>query len=271
MGRTMKVNARISSTPEYLRKDSKEDFGRELKDGVEKIEAGDESGIKVLKEIVNSPKYNGRHKGQAIQILGYAGGKAVPILEQFLKSENWYIRENAIAALGNTRHKLALPMLESFLNDDDLWIKSTAIIALGYLGFYSATPKIEEILKESLSIYETLKHKEVMAQIEKKGTITTAEEEFHYEIETIIEDSIKTLGKIGDAGTVPFLREVLKKFDKNDPFRRDDIVLALGKLGDSSVIQELKEMHRRTEDNPLGVKKLIEGILLMMSDGIDEV
>jgi hypothetical protein len=138
------------------------------------------------------------------QALTPIGNPEVPTLEQALKDEHAYVRQDAIRVLRNIGDRSAVLALVMALRDRESDVRSCAIYALAAIGDVFAIP----------ALIETLKDDDVFVR---RGAAFA-------------------LGAIGNGSAVPAL---IKMSKDDDWFARRDAVEAIGKIGDKTTLPRM--------------------------------
>jgi HEAT repeat protein len=105
-----------------------------------------------IPELVNDLKSEDKYlREDAIEMLRKIGEPAVEPLIDALDNEEWHVRQSVAAALGRIRSSRAVEPLINALNDEHWDVRRTAAFALGKMGDGKALKPLEETAKKDTS------------------------------------------------------------------------------------------------------------------------
>ena len=167
----------------------------------------------------------------AVESLDGMGAKAVPVLVEFLRDENFYVRGHAARVLGNIgfQAKAAIPLLIEALKDPDSFVRGHAARALGNIGFQAkaAIPLLIEALKDPDS-FVSINAAEALGNIgpQAKAAIPALAKALKSWNDEVCKSAANALKNIGSA-SIP----ILQTLEEGNPYIRRYMVKMLGEMG----------------------------------------
>lgn len=181
-----------------------------------------------------------------------AGATAVPVLQEHLFDDRWYVVRNAIAILGEIRNQDSLPHLTPLLEHKDIRVRRETIRALTKIGGQRA---VSILLQAAESDDQELRRQALLSlgAIRAASAIPTLiklleQSGWNRRTVDIKKDAIRALGEIRSSEAVAPLTRILARrtlFNRalNDELRVAAAV-ALGEIGDESARTELENATR---------------------------
>lgn len=182
-------------------------------------------------------------------VLVRTGNAAVPVLQEHLFDDRWYVVRNAVTILGEIRSQDSLPHLTPLLEHRDIRVRREAIRALTKIGGQRA---VNILLQATESDDQELRRQALLSlgAIRAASAIPTLlklieQAELNRRAVDIKKDAIRALGEIRSSEAVTPLLKILARHSLlrralNDELR-EAAVIALGEIGDESARPELEK------------------------------
>ena len=183
-------------------------------------------------------------------VLVKSGRSAVPVLQEHLFDDRWYVVRNAIAILGEIRDPDSLVHIAPHLQHKDIRVRRETIRALTKVGgqraikiLLHATESSDQELRRqallSLGAIRAASAVPTLIKIVRKSGWNRASVELK-------KDAIRSLGEIRSADAIPVLRKIIAQRrlfhrQSNDELRTA-AAIALGEIGDDSVCDLLENL-----------------------------
>lgn len=188
-------------------------------------------------------------------VLVRTGSAAVPVLQEHLFDDRWYVVRNAVSILGEIRNQDSLPHLTPLLEHKDIRVRRETVRALTKIGGQRA---VNILLQAAESDNQELSRQALLSlgAIRAASAIPTLlklveQSELSRGAVDIKKDAIRALGEIRSKEAVPPLLKIL---GRRSLFRRglnDELriaaIAALGEIGDETARPSLeKATHDRS-------------------------
>ena len=182
-------------------------------------------------------------------VLVRTGNAAVPVLQEHLFDDRWYVVRNAVTILGEIRSQDSLPHLTPLLEHRDIRVRRETIRALTKIGGQRA---VNILLQAAESDDQELRRQALLSlgAIRAASAIPTLlklieQPELNRRAVDIKKDAIRALGEIRSSDAVTPLLKILARHSLlrralNDELR-EAAVIALGEIGDESARPELEK------------------------------
>lgn len=206
-------------------------------------------------------------------VLVRTGAAAVPVLQEHLFDDRWYVVRNAVAILGEIRHQDTLPHLTPLLEHKDIRVRRETIRALTKIGGQRA---VNILLTAAESDNQELSRQALLSlgAIRAASAIPTLlklieQPELSRGAVDIKRDAIRALGEIRSSDAVPPL---LKIVGRRSLFRRalnDELraaaIAALGEIGDETARPELEKASQE-ERSPAVARAAVQALMQLEKD-----
>lgn len=206
-------------------------------------------------------------------VLIRTGNAAVPVLQEHLFDDRWYVVRNAVVILGEIRSQDSLPHLTPLLEHRDIRVRRETIRALTKIGGQRA---VNILLKAAESDNQELSRQALLSlgAIRAANAIPTLlklieQPDLSREAVDIKKDAIRALGEIRSSEAVVPLLKIL---GRRSLFRRalnDELravaVAALGEIGDESARPAL-EKAAQEERSPTVARAAVQALKQLEKD-----
>lgn len=206
-------------------------------------------------------------------VLVRTGTAAVPVLQEHLFDDRWYVVRNAVAILGEIRDQDSLPHLTPLLEHKDIRVRRETIRALTKIGGQRA---VNILLKAAESDNQELSRQALLSlgAIRAASAIPTLlklieQPELSRGAVDIKKDAIRALGEIRSSDAVQPLLRIL---GRRSLFRRalnDELraaaIAALGEIGDEAARPELEKASQE-ERSPAVARAAVQALKQLDKD-----
>lgn len=177
-----------------------------------------------------------------------AGTTAVPVLQEYLFDDRWYVVRNAVVILGEIRHQETLVHLTPLLQHKDIRVRRETIRAMTKIGGQRA---INILLQATTSNDQELRRQALLSlgAIRAASAVPTLlkiikKSGWNHNTIDLKKDAIRSLGEIRSFDAVPALEKVVSKRSffhrKSCNELRVAAASALGDIGDESALDTLE-------------------------------
>ncbi len=175
-------------------------------------------------------------------ILVRIGIAALPVLQEYLDDDRWFVVRNAIGIMGDIRSQESLAHLPPLLQHDDIRVRRETIRALTKIGGQRA---INLLLQTSMASDQELRRQAILSlgAIRAAGAVPTLlsllqRSDWSQRSIDLKKDAIRALSEIRDTEAVPTLVNIIKKKSFLHRKLNDELRIAataaLGDLADES-------------------------------------
>ncbi|MHB8709130.1 MAG: HEAT repeat domain-containing protein [Desulfuromonadales bacterium] len=205
-------------------------------------------------------------------VLVRTGTAAVPVLQEHLFDDRWYVVRNAVTILGEIRSQDSLPHLTPLLEHRDIRVRRETIRALTKIGGQRA---VNILLQAAESDDQELRRQALLSlgAIRAASAIPTLlklieQPELSRRAVDIKKDAIRALGEIRSSDAVTPLLKILARHSLlrralNDELR-EAAVIALGEIGDESARPDL-ETASNDRSSPVA-RAAVQALMQMEKD-----
>jgi len=200
----------------------------------------------IIEKLKSTDEYEREEAVQALS--GLSDARTILPLIHAMDDESLFVRRAAIEALGRSNSQKAIGPLIKALSEDERCVREAAAEALGHLGYIAIPSLIQNLNNEDWRV----RMGSLIALRLSAGGGTSVDQI----ISLLTDDSpyvrreaVKTLGRIGDIGIVPYLIQATKD---RDPGVRLRAVRALVKIGQPNDIRPV--LTRCLEDDDGAVR-----------------
>ena len=171
----------------------------------------------------------------------------VPLLEDMVGDERWFVVRNMVGILGEIRSADAIDHFTRTIDHHDARVRRETLTALSKVGGEEAVPLLAKGLNDreanlranaALGLGLTKLQTAVMPLIARLGQETDAE---------VVQEILRALGRCGDPRAVPVLAERAESggfFSRTPVALRVEAVRALGEIGGEAARQVLQRLFR---------------------------
>jgi HEAT repeat protein len=203
------------------------------------------------------------------EILVRSGPVALPIINQYLSDERWFVVRNAITILGDIRSQESLAELTLLLQHDEIRIRRETIRALTKIGGKRA---IKNLLQTAVSDDQELQRQAILSLGAMRATVATPtlmailkQKGWSQRGIDLKKDTIRALGEIRDTEAIPELLKIVKKRrwlhrQLNDELR----VAAAAALGDIAEESTRGALEKITNDKTATVARAAAQALMQL-------
>lgn len=185
---------------------------------------------------------NGAHRKTLADLLVRIGPAALPVLQENLFDERWYVVRNAVVILGEIRSEESLPHLTPLLGHGDIRVRRETIRALTKVGgqravailLQTAESPDQELRRQALLSLGAIRAASALP------TLLNLLEQPGWSRRTvdIKKDTMRALGEIGSSDAIPALIRILAQRRLLRRALNDELrvaaATALGDIGDDS-------------------------------------
>jgi HEAT repeat protein len=207
------------------------------------------------------------------EVLVRIGAAAVPVLQEHLFDERWYVVRNAVSIIGRIRSQESLVHLTPLLEHQDIRVRRETIRALARIGSQGA---VEILLQAAEADDQELRRQALLSlgAIRAAGAIPTLlklleQPNWNRKSFDIKKDAIRALGEIGATEAVPKLAALLGKRRLLRRARHDELraaaAAALGEIGEESARPALE---KATDDRAASVARAAAQALLQLQKDV---
>ncbi|TLM68179.1 MAG: HEAT repeat domain-containing protein [Deltaproteobacteria bacterium] len=205
-------------------------------------------------------------------VLVRTGVAAVPVLQEHLFDDRWYVVRNAVAILGEIRSQDSLPHLTPLLEHKDIRVRREAVRSLTKIGGQRA---VNILLKAAESDDQELSRQALLSlgAIRAASAIPTLiklieQPELSRGAVDIKKDAIRALGEIRSSEAVAPLLKILGRRSLLRRALNDELraaaVAALGEIGDESVRTVLEKASG--DRAPAVARAAVQALMLLDKD-----
>jgi HEAT repeat protein len=194
------------------------------------------------------------------EVLILTGLSALPILQEHLLDERWYVVRNAVAIIGEIRNQESLPHLTPLLQHEDVRVRRETIRALTKIGgeraigilLQTAESKDQDLRRQALISLGAIRATTAVPTLLKLAQQT----QWNQKAMEVRKDAIRALGEIRSSEAVKDLCAILRKRRLwrralNDELRVN-AATALGEIGDE---ESRKILESATNDRAAAVAR----------------
>ena len=194
------------------------------------------------------------------EILVRSGITILPILNEYLDDERWYVVRNAIAILGDIRNQDSLAHLTPLLQHEDIRVRRETIRALTKIGGNRA---IKVLLQTAASDDQELRRQAILSlgAIRATGAVPTLlallkKTDWSQRAVDLKKDAIRALGDIRDPEAIPELVKLVGKKSWLHRQLNDELrIAAATALGDIAEESTRKTLEKATHDRTAAVAR----------------
>lgn len=205
-------------------------------------------------------------------ILVRTGTAAVPVLQEHLFDERWYVVRNAVAILGDIRSQESLPHLTPLLAHGDIRVRRETVRSLTKIGGQRA---VGVLLQTAESADQELSRQALLSlgAIRATSAIPTLiklieQTELNRGAVDIKKDAIRALGEIRSRDAVPPLLRILSRRTFLRRSLNDELrvvaAAALGEIGDEAARQALESAAE--DRSPTVARAAVQALMQMEKD-----
>lgn len=207
-----------------------------------------------LMEMLADEKAAPRRKSLS-EILARCGVTALPVINEYLGDDCWYVVRNAVAILGNIRNQESLTQITPLLQHDEIRVRRETIRAVTKIGGQRA---IKILLQVAVTDDQEMQRQAILSlgairATESVPTLLTLLKQSGWSQRAVDlkKDTIRALGEIRDPEAIPELIRVVKKKRWLSRQLNDELRIAaataLGDIADEGTRNVLeKATHDRT-------------------------
>ena len=203
------------------------------------------------------------------EVLVRSGPAALPVINEFLSDDRWFVVRNAVAILGDIRSQESLAELTLLLQHDEIRVRREAIRALTRIGGKRA---IKILLRTASSADKELKRQAILSLGAMRATAAAPtlmallkQKDWSQRGIDLKKDTIHALGEIRAPEAIPELLKIVKKRrwlhrQLNDELR----VAAAAALGDIAEESTRDALEKATHDKTATVARAAAQALMQL-------
>lgn len=214
-------------------------------------------GSKITKRLMEilADENTASNRKQLNEVLARSGKTALPILNEYLSDERWFMVRNAVAILGDMRNQESLAELTLLMQHDEIRVRRETIRAVTKIGGKRA---IKILLQVAVANEQELSRQAILSLGAMRATSAVPTLLAILKLKgwsqrgiDLKKDTIRALGELRDATVIPELLKILKKKrwlhrQLNDELRAA-AAAALGDIAEETTRSTLeKATHDRT-------------------------
>lgn len=198
-----------------------------------------------------------------------SGPAALPVINEFLSDDRWFVVRNAVAILGDIRSQESLAELTLLLQHDDIRVRRETIRALTRIGGKRA---IKILLQTAASDDQELRRQAILSLGAMRATVAAPtllsllkQKDWSQRGIDLKKDTIRALGEIRDPEAIPELVKIIERRrwlhrKLNDELR----VAAATALGDLAEESTRAVLEKATNDKAKTVARAAAQALMQM-------
>lgn len=203
------------------------------------------------------------------EVLARSGTVALPIVNEYLSDERWFVVRNAVYILGEIRSQESLAELALLLQHDEIRVRRETIRALTKIGGKRA---IKILLQTALANDQELRRQAILSLGAMRATTAAPtlltllrQKDWSQRGIDLKKDTIRALGEIHAPEAVPELLKIVKKRrwlhrQLNDELR----VAAAAALGDIAEESTRETLEKVTNDKTTNVARAAAKALMQL-------
>jgi len=206
---------------------------------------------------------------QLHEALVRSGPAALPVINEYLSDDRWFVVRNAVALLGDIRSQESLAELALLLQHDEIRVRRETIRALTRIGgkraikilLQAAGSKDHELQRQAIlslgAMRATVASSTLMAKLKQKNWSQRGID--------LKKDTIRALGEIRDPEAIPELLMIIKKRSWLHRQLNDELrVAAATALGDIAEESTRAALEKATNDKAKTVARAAAQALMQM-------
>jgi HEAT repeat protein len=204
------------------------------------------------------------------EVLVRNGPTSLPVINEYLSDDRWFVVRNAVALLGDIRSQESLAELTLLLQHDEIRVRRETIRALTRIGGKRA---IKILLETAASDDQELRRQAILSLGAMRAAVaaptlmtTLKRKNWSQRGIDLKKDTIHALGEIRDPEAIPELLKILKKKSWLHRQLNDELrVAAAAALGDIAEESTRYDLEKTTNDKNKAVARAAAQALMQLN------